>query len=188
MSQDPEMPRTEPGTSVEGSAPSEMGGGAAPPPGDPAAVPRKQVEDELKGRLVRLAADFENHRRRTQRELEQARETGKESLLRDLLHVLDAVDRALEYVGGAQDAFADGVRLISRQATEVLARHGVKSFESVGLPFDPTRHEAIAVEEVVQPAPGTVLLVHQRGYLHGDRLLRAAKVVVSAAVKAGGPK
>lgn len=151
---------------------------AVAPEGAPA--PR---EEELRNQLLRLAADFENYRKRAQRELEQVRRYGIERLLGDLLPLLDAVDRALGFVGDAREPFAEGVRLIGSQAVEILARHGVKSFSSIGQAFDPSRHEAMGTRSAPEAPPGVVLEEHQKGYLLHDRLLRAAKVVVSVALK-----
>ncbi len=142
-------------------------------------------DEDLKNQLLRLGADFDNYRKRTHREIEQARRFGIEKLLGDLLPVLDAVDRALEYVGDAREPFAEGVRLIARQAVDVLARHGVKSFTSVGRPFDPMLHEAVGIDSTQDVTPGLVLQEHQRGYLLHERLLRPAKVIVSGAASAG---
>lgn len=142
-------------------------------------------EEDLKNQLLRLGADFDNYRKRTHREIKQARRFGTEKLLGDLLPVPDAVDRALEFVGDAREPFAEGVRLIARQAVDVLARHGVKSFTSVGRPFDPMLHEAVGIDSTQDVTPGLVLQEHQRGYLLHERLLRPAKVIVSGAASAG---
>lgn len=159
---------------------------SAPAPTE-AAQETSRPDDELRNQLLRLGADFDNYRKRAQREIEQARRFGIEKLLGDLLPVLDAVDRALGYVGDSQEPFAEGIRLIARQAVDVLARHGVKGFASVGRPFDPTLHEAVGVDSTRGAPPGIVLDEHQRGYLLHDRLLRPAKVIVSAASKGPEP-
>jgi len=156
-------------------------------PVDTAPSVSTSAEEDLKNQLLRLAADFDNYRKRAQRELEQTRRFGIERLLGDLLPVLDAVDRALGYVGDSREPFAEGVRLIARQAVDVLARHGVKGFASVGQPFDPTLHEAVGVNYTQGAPPGIVLEEHQRGYLLHDRLLRPAKVIVSAASRGPEP-
>lgn len=152
------------------------------------AIPQETAkpENDLKDQLLRLAADFDNYRKRAQREFEQTRRFGIERLLGDLLPVFDAVDRAIGYVGDSREPFAEGVRLIARQAVDALTRHGVKGFASVGQPFDPTLHEAVGIDSTKEAPPGIVLEEHQRGYLLHDRLLRPAKVIVSAASK--GPK
>jgi len=167
-----------------------VAGGATDGPNAAAdAVPQETVkpEDDRKDQLLRLAADFDNYRKRSERELEQTRRYGIERLLGDLLPVLDAVDRALGYVGDSREPFAEGVRLIARQAVDVLARHGVKGFASVGQPFDPTLHEAVGIDSTKEAPPGIVLEEHQRGYLLHDRLLRPARVIVSAASKGPEP-
>lgn len=156
---------------------------ASSAPSTEAAQETPRPDDELKNQLLRLGADFENYRKRSQREIDQARRFGIEKLLGDLLPVLDAVDRALEFVGDSHEPFAEGVRLIARQAADVLARHGVKGFASVGQPFDPTLHEAVGIDSAQGAAPGLVLQEHQRGYLLHDRLLRPARVIVSGSAK-----
>ncbi len=166
-----------------------VAGGATDGPNAAAdAVPQETVkpEDDLKDQLLRLTADFDNYRKRAQRELEQTRRFGIERLLGELLPVLDAVDRALGYAGDSREPFVEGVRMIARQAVDVLARHGVKGFSSIGQPFDPTLHEAVGIDSTQWAPSGLVLEEHQRGYLLHDRLLRPAKVIVSATSK--GPE
>ena len=100
----------------------------------------------------------------------------------DLLGVLDNFERALEHApASAGDDFRAGVEMIARQLTEVLRKHGVVEVEAEGVPFDPQVHEAIMREETAAVPHGTVVQVFQKGYVLNDRLLRAARVKVSAA-------
>lgn len=171
----------DPASTPSASVGPSIGQADAPPPADaPLAAEPTPAALELKDQLLRVAAEFDNFRKRAKRELEVARRFAIEELLKDLLPVLDAVDRALGFARGGEEPFAQGLRLIGQQAEEVLGRHGVKSFASVGQPFDPARHEAFGMRPVPGVQPGIVIEEHQKGYLLHDRLLRAAKVVVSA--------
>ena len=147
---------------------------------------------DLKERLLRSLADMENLRRRTEREVADARTYAVTSFARDMLTVADNIRRALESVpreegalqGAAAQALLEGIELTERDLAKSLERHGVKKVEPEGTKFDPNFHQAmfeIPNEEV--PA-GTVLQVVQTGYAIGDRVLRPALVGVSK----GGPK
>lgn len=130
--------------------------------------------------LLRVSADFDNFRRRAVKDREDATKFANENLLKDLLPVVDGLDRACMSGGDAQ-ALADGVRLVSKQFTDVLAKHGVQSFVSTGTPFDPNRHEALV--QVASPVTeGTVVNEVTKGYTLNDRLVRPAQVVVSKGI------
>jgi len=143
---------------------------------------RRQV-DEKQDRLLRALAESENVKRRAQREREDYVRYANESLLRDLIPVLDNLDRALEAARatGESPGVVGGVELIQRELLKVLERAGVTRYSALGQPFDPTRHEAIA--RVVSPdaKPGTVVGETLPGYLLHNRVLRAALVSVAAA-------
>ena len=131
-------------------------------------------EAELKDRLVRLQADFENFRRRAREESTQAAARGKESFLKALLPVLDNLDRALAH---AED---EGLRLLARQLQGVLEQQGVGVLSPEGGAFDAKLHEAIAQEQREGVEPGRVLTVVEKGYTLEGRVLRPARVVVAA--------
>jgi molecular chaperone GrpE len=135
---------------------------------------------------LRTAADFDNFRKRTRKELEDARRTGREDLLRAVLPVFDNLERAIQSSQRSTDvkAMADGLSMVQRQFVEALGREGIARVPTVGQPFDPSVHEAIQQVETADHAPGTVLAEVQPGYTQGDRLVRAAMVVVAKA-KAG---
>lgn len=138
---------------------------------------------EAHDRMLRVAADFENYKRRQRREIDDATGRVKEQVLREILPVLDNFERALVAVGkgGTLESLEQGVRLVEKQLHGALEKAGVKGFDAKGQPFDPARHEAIQqVETDAQPA-GTVVDVFARGYTLGDRLLRAAMVSVAKA-------
>jgi molecular chaperone GrpE len=134
-------------------------------------------------RFVRLSADFDNFRRRTLREREEAHRYGHENLVKDLLGAVDNLDRAVEHArrsgSGDFESMLQGVELVQRELQGVLAKHGVTRIEAAGEPFDPTVHEAVAQQEEGSVPGNTVVQVFQPGYRLWDRLLRPARVVVS---------
>jgi len=143
---------------------------------------RRQVE-EKQDRLLRALAEAENFKRRTQRERDESIRYANESLLRDLIPVLDNFDRALgaARAAGGAEGVVGGVELIQRELLKVLERAGVTRYSALGQPFDPTRHEAIARVVSVDAKPGTVVAETMPGYLLHNRVLRAALVSVAAA-------
>jgi molecular chaperone GrpE len=152
---------------------------------------RAREAAESQERYLRTLADFENFRRRTAREREDWRRQAQESLLREILPVLDNFDRALAAppVPGADQAFRAGVELIHRDFLTALERVGVRPFSAVGQPFDPTRHEAVGRVERDDVDDQTVIAEPLRGYLIQERVLRPAQVVVAvrpAAAPASG--
>ena len=158
-------------------------------PGSPeASAETARIEDlsaelvETKDRLIRLQADFENFRRRAQREREEAVRYGTQNLFKDLLTTVDNLDRAIEHARrGTGDAenLLQGVELVHKGLLGLMARHGVVEVEALGKPFDPAHHEAMAQTPNASVAPNTVLEVLQKGYKLRDRLLRPARVIVA---------
>jgi molecular chaperone GrpE len=136
-----------------------------------------QLKDEHE-RHLRAAADLENYRKRAQREREEVQRFGTERLLKDLLPVVDDLDRALA-AAGPDEPLVAGVRLVRRVLEEALARHAVEVFSALGQPFDPRLHEALAQLEAPEAEPGTVVAEHGRGFLLHGRLLRPALVAVA---------
>jgi molecular chaperone GrpE len=137
---------------------------------------------ELQGDLLRKQADFENFRKRVNRDKEDAIRFANTSLLLDLTAVIDDFDRAITAGAQAQDfaTLHSGIELIEKQFLQTLERKwGLVRFESAGAPFDPERHEALATEESAGHTQATVLEDYQKGYaLHG-RVVRAARVRVA---------
>jgi molecular chaperone GrpE len=135
--------------------------------------------DEYLGDLQRLAADFENYRKRAARDQANLVARAHERLMTALLPVLDDLERALEAVGQHEEAkIEEGVRLVERELQQALAREGLREIEANGS-FDPHVHEAL----LTQPSDGdegAILDVIQKGYQLGDRVLRPARVVISA--------
>jgi len=129
---------------------------------------------------LRLAADFENFKRRSRQEAEARAAAQKESLIVELLPVIDNLERALAS-GSSQNTaqFHQGVEMTLKQLQQLLRRHGVESEEIVGKPFDPHRHEAISQGHSATQPDHAILEVIQRGYLKGTNVIRPAKVVVN---------
>src|SRR5262245_59234266 len=143
---------------------------------------RRQLDDR-QDKLLRALAETDNVRRRAQRDREEHLKYANESLIRDLIPVLDNLDRALAASRGAAGAASvvDGVELIQRELLRVLEKNSLTRFSAVGQPFDPTRHEAIARIVSTQQPPNTVVTETAPGYVLHGRLLRAAMVAVAAA-------
>lgn len=138
---------------------------------------------QLKDRVLRTLADFENFRKRTEREKADFFRYAMSGVLRDILPVLDNFDRGLEHAEGG-DEFHKGVLLIYKQLSEVLQKHGLTAIEESDVPFDPNVHEAVVREENDSLPSHTVAAVLQKGYFLHDRLLRPALVKVAV----GGPE
>lgn len=136
---------------------------------------------------LRLAADYQNLRRRTEVERFRHREMAQEELLKDLLPLFDDMDRSLAAAGktsfepespGAR--LRDGVEMVHRNMLDLLKRVGVEPIQAVGGPFDENLHEAVSQMQTEHHAPGTVIAEVQKGYRFGERVLRYAQVIVSA--------
>jgi molecular chaperone GrpE len=176
------------------TGPADAAGPEARAPADPyAAVEALTAENaSLKDRLLRTMAEMENVRRRTEREVADARAYGVSSFARDLLGVADNLARALDSLPeekrakaeGPLKALIDGVELTMRDLVAALARHGVTKLEPLGERFDPNFHQAMFEAPDPTVPAGTVAEVLQSGWRIGDRVLRPAMVGVSK----GGPK
>ena len=136
---------------------------------------------ELNERIIRLTADFDNFRKRAQREKDEARQFANQGLLEKLLPVLDNFEMALTAVKDADPSVRDGVQMILDQLLGVLKESGVEPVDAMGQPFDPNLHEALSQEETTDADEGTVVQQVQRGYKLNDRLVRPARVVVAKA-------
>jgi molecular chaperone GrpE len=143
---------------------------------------------ETRDRLIRLQADFENYRRRAQREREEAIRYGSQNLFKDLLTTVDNLERAIDHarMGGGADLenLLQGVELVQKGLVGLMSTHGVEEIDALGRPFDPAVHEAMAQAPDASQAPNTVLEVLQKGYKLRDRLLRPARVIISRAAEA----
>jgi molecular chaperone GrpE len=147
---------------------------------DEAGVERLRAElQQEHDRYLRTRADYENYRRRVERDRDVAGRQAKRELLLALVDLADGFDRALAHVDESPGSVAAGLYGMQRRLGSVLEAEGVTSFESVGQPFDPTRHEAMATVRDFDGAPGTVVDEAGHGYLWKDELLRPARVRVA---------
>ena len=153
---------------------------------DPLTVAQNEAED-YKDRWLRLAAEFENYKKRTAREFSALVKSASENVISDLLPTLDAVQRALDHKveEGQSDSesYQEGVRMILEQFPKTLENRGLVEIETVGKPFDPNIHEALMQVESDEHEEGVVTDVVERGYLLGEKVVRHAKVVVSRGLK-----
>jgi molecular chaperone GrpE len=156
------------------------------PAAPPVEAPARAERDELKDRLLRITAEFDNYRKRVDRERRELAEFAAADLIRELLPVIDDLERAL---AAAPDAAADtpaveryrsGVELIHRQLLDLLRKRNVIPIEAEGADFDPHVHQAVAREASADHREGEILEELRRGYKLGDRLLRPAMVKVAS--------
>jgi len=140
----------------------------------------KEKED-LQEQLLRLRADFENFRKRAMKEKADTIQFGNEALLKDLLPVIDNIERVLSSSLKEQDwkGLQEGIRLVLSEMRKTLSQRGLEAIEAVGAPFDPTLHEAIQRVETAEATAATVVEECQKGYLYRGRLLRPSLVVVA---------
>jgi molecular chaperone GrpE len=143
----------------------------------------QRERDEYYDRLLRKAAEFENYRKRTDRERREQADAAAADLLKELLPIVDNLERALqaELGGSGVDAYRRGVELIHKQLTDLLGRHGVTPIDAVGQDFDPRYHQAVIHEASDRHRNGEVMAELRRGYKLGERLLRPAMVKVAKA-------
>jgi molecular chaperone GrpE len=173
-----ESEAAEGGASAEGTdAPAEP----AEPAADPVAV--------LKDQLLRTAADFDNFRKRSRREMEENRRRAREDVLREMLPVVDNLERALASSEGTPDvnAVLDGVRMVLRGFEATASNLGLVRVATVGQRFDPAMHDALQQLESTEHEAGAIMAEIVAGYQLGERLLRPAQVVVSKGPGAAAP-
>jgi molecular chaperone GrpE len=147
----------------------------------------ERQRDEYLDHLRRLAADFDNYKKRQARLAEQQTAQAGARILRSLLPVLDDLDRSLDALAkaGVDETLRGGVGLTSRALREVLTREGLAEIAPDGAVFDPREHEALMTQPSAEVAEGTVLAVVQPGWRLGEQVIRPARVVVAAAVEGG---
>lgn len=141
----------------------------------------QRERDELRDRLLRKTAEFDNFRKRTERERLAVSEAAAADLLTELLPLVDDLERALKAEPGADgaEAYRRGVELIHRQLTDTIRKRGVRPIETAGADFDPHYHQAVAHEPSAAHRDGEIIEEFRRGYMLGDRLLRASMVKVA---------
>jgi molecular chaperone GrpE len=174
----PDDPVTEPAAKAQavGTTPADD-----PAASDPLAA-LKQERDDLHDRLLRKAAEFDNYRKRIERERREQGDQAVAQLLLELLGAIDDFDRALTVEAGpGAEAYRKGVELIHTKLHDVLRKQGVEPIEALGTDFDPTLHQAVVHEESPEHREGEVIGELRRGYLLRGRLLRPAMVKVAKA-------
>jgi len=179
-----EEQQREPGTLPETCATGE----ASAPDAEPERL-RAEIA-ALQDRLLRLQAEFENYRKRQQRERDEINRQAKERILGELPGVVDNIERALKHAdaaGADPETLAQGVELVRKQLQEVLGRFGAEPIVALGAMFDPRLHEAMArVETAGDPPDGTVIEEYRRGYLLDGKVLRPALVAVATVADGAG--
>jgi molecular chaperone GrpE len=176
------LPATPDDTSPETEATTAPAASEAPAgQGEPLDAVRAQ-RDEYYDLLLRKTAEFDNYRRRTERERRDAGDRAVAEFVTDLLQVVDDLERAAgtEAAGGGVDAYREGIHLIRRRLADLLAKRGVTPVDPLGEDFDPHVHEAVVREHDPTRRDGEVVEVLAKGYRMGDRLLRPAMVKVAA--------
>jgi molecular chaperone GrpE len=159
--------------------PEAQDNGVSPPD---AAAEIERLKEELRRKdnaYLRALADFENYRKRVERDRSGAARAGKREILLPLLETLDGFERALEHIEDDPESVAEGVRAIYRSLLSQLEAQGVKQFSSRGEPFDPRLHEAVTSVESEEHEPDTIVGELRRGYRWGDEVLRPARVTVA---------
>ena len=145
--------------------------------------------DQMRDQLLRTAADFDNFRKRTRREIEEAKVRGRDEAIKEVLPVFDNLERAVAAAESAQaiESVVEGVKMVLKLFEDTVERLGLTRVKALGERFDPAVHEAIQQQETDLHQPGTILAEIVPGYMVGQRLLRAAMVVVARkpAAKAG---
>lgn len=176
----------------EGDKPDDLNGG----PADDFIVPEEEASqgeelsdldkaraerDRMREQLLRIAADFDNFRKRSRKEIEEVRRRAIEDTLREVLPLVDNLERAVGAASEASDvsAVVQGVQMVLRSFDDIASRLGLKRVPAVGHQFDPTCHDAMQQQETDQHAPGTIVAEVVPGYYLGERLLRPAMVVVA---------
>ena len=141
----------------------------------------RNERDRMREQLLRVAADFDNFRKRSRKEVEEVRRRSIEDTLREVLPIVDNLERAADAMTDATEvsAVADGVHMVLRGFEEIANRLGLKRVPGVGQLFDPTCHDAMQQQETDAHAPGTIVAEVVPGYYLGERLLRPAMVVVA---------
>jgi molecular chaperone GrpE len=181
------------------AAPAEGGAAAAEPAApDPLAQALARAETleqekgELRDRMLRIAADFDNFKKRNRKDLAEAESRGREALLKEVLPVIDNLERAVAHATTAESAgsgagLLEGVRMVLRQFLTALEKFDVKPFSAIGEAFDPQFHAAVAQVPTADKPAGMVVEEFQRGYRMGARLLRPAMVAVATPPRTPDP-
>ena len=177
MPDDPSNDQDSAGTATEPRDPESDQASSA----SPLEALRKE-NDSLHDRLLRIAAEFDNYRKRVDRDRRDQAEAATADALIEFLPIIDNLERALNAPAGRDiEGFRKGIELIQQQMLDLLRKRGVKPIEAVGTDFDPRYHQAVVQEQSADHREGEVLEEFTRGYMLGDRLLRTAMVKVAKA-------
>lgn len=144
-------------------------------------VELRKDRDKLQDRLLRQAAEFDNYRKRVERERRDTSQYAATELLQDLLPIIDDFERALQIEAPGAESYREGLEIIHRALMEMLRKRGVTPIDAVGTDFDPQVHQAVSYEEDSKRRDGEVTEEFRRGYRLGDKLLRPAMVKVAKA-------
>jgi molecular chaperone GrpE len=161
-------------------APGEAEAGAGAPERDDEVVALRRERDEYLDLAKRTQADFENYRKRAAKDIAAAGSRARVGVIRELLPVVDNLERALDSATDADHALVEGVRLVLSELQGVLQRNGIKPIDPSGDQFDPTVHEALSMREQDGAQAGVVLDVVEKGYRTDDVVIRPARVVVAS--------
>jgi molecular chaperone GrpE len=167
--------------SLEGDAAAEAEGTSEPEACEETIAGLQERLKEADDKYLRLAAEFDNFRKRTARQFEELSQAGRIHVITQLLGVLDNFQRALEAAANTSnhDSLLEGMQLVYKSFYDILSREGLEPIEAVGKPFDPNLHDALMQLESDEYAEGTVVREMVKGYKFGDKILRHARVAVS---------
>jgi len=138
---------------------------------------------KLKDNYLRLLADFDNYRKRMMKEIEEAKEAAKRSIIKEFLVILDNLEKAIEMAYQHKDAIIEGIELSIKSFKDMLKKHGVEEINPKEEAFDPNLHDALMTQESDKLPKNTVIQTVEKGYIYKDKLIRPAKVIVSAGKK-----
>jgi len=146
---------------------------------------KEEEAAENYNKFLRVSAELDNYKKRVAKERADLIKYGNECLIKDMLPIVDSLDRALEHTSNTEDfdAFVNGLKLVQEQLLGFLEKHGTKKIQSIGMDFDPDMHEAMLQVEGEEYQENKVVEEFEKGYLLNGRLLRPAKVSVSKSVK-----
>jgi len=144
---------------------------------------KEEEVNTLYDKLLRTQAEFENYKKRIEKEKSDLRKYAGEGILREIIHAVDNLEMAIKHASESDqsESISEGIEIILKQLLKSLERFGVKSFVSIGEIFDPNRHEAVVQVESAEHEPNTIIAESQKGYFLQDRLLRPALVTVAKA-------
>ena len=136
--------------------------------------------EKLKNDYLRLLAEFDNYRKRVSKEIEEAKEAAKRSIIKEFLVILDNLEKAIEMAYKHKDAIIEGIELSIKSFKDMLKKHGVEEINPKKESFDPNLHDALMTQESDELPKNTVIQTVEKGYMLKDKLIRPAKVIVSS--------